>query len=158
MEIIEQTFQDSQSDRVAAGILRLAQEDAEPRQRPPIGKLLRDLRGTRTLRQVEADTGVTNAYLSNIELGLKNPGIKTLTKLSRYYRTPLEHLLHVAGREDEVPEPAQEDSVIDIQRAFDFVMGDPNISRFERPRETPSLDMQKFVVGIYEHFTGRRLI
>ena len=151
MEIIEQQFQEGQSDYVIAGIL-------EPRQRPPIGQLLRDLRGARTLRQVEADTGITNAYLSNIELGLKNPGIKTLTKLSRYYRTPLDRLLHAAGREDEVPEPAQQESIIDIQRAYDFVMGDPTISRFERLTETPSPEIQRFVIGMYEHYTGKKLI
>ena len=156
--MIEQLFQDSQSDNVVTVTLSLPKEDAESRQRPPIGQLLKDLRGARTLRQVQADTGITNAYLSNIELGLKNPGIKTLTKLSRYYRMPLDHLLHMAGREDEVPEPAQPESVIDIQRAFDFVLGDPSISRFERPTETPSLDIQKLVVGMYEHYTGRRLL
>ena len=44
------------------------------KQRPPIGQLLRTLRGTKTLRQVEADTGITNAYLSNLESGLSpNP-------------------------------------------------------------------------------------
>jgi transcriptional regulator with XRE-family HTH domain len=96
--------------------------------------------------------------LSNIELGLKNPGIKTLTKLSRYYRTPLDRLLHAAGREDEIPEPAQQESIIDIQRAYDFVMGDPTISRFERLTETPSPEIQRFVIGMYEHYTGKKLI
>ena len=163
------------------------------RQRPPIGELLKKLRGTKTLRQVEADTGITNAYLSNLELGLKKPGIKTLAKLSRYYSVPIDHLLRVAGMEEEVPQPAGNEyysvprppapcrrqtlnllrvagmeeevpqpagneSVMDIQRAFDFVITDPNIAPYEKPADALPLDMQKFVVHIYQHYTGRKLL
>ena len=46
-----------------------------PRRRPPIGELLRSLRRDRTLRETERDTGILNAYLSNIELGIKKPGL-----------------------------------------------------------------------------------
>ena len=132
--------------------------ETKARQRPPIGELLKKLRGTKTLRNVEADTGITNAYLSNIELGLKNPGLKTLTKLSRYYQVPIDHLLHVAGIEGEIPQPAERDSPMDIQRAFDFVVTDPNVAHYQKPADTPPLDMQKFVVQIYEHYTGRKLL
>ena len=159
MVIVEQTYHDTQAEHVIAGGVSLV-EGAEnnPRERPPIGELLRKLRGTKTLRQVEADTGITNAYLSNIELGLKRPGVKTLAKVGIYYRVPLDHLLQVAGLAGETPEPAQQESVLDLQRAYEFVLGAPGISRFERPKELPSLDMQKFVIGIYEHYTGRRLL
>ena len=135
-------------------------EDPETkvRQRPPIGELLKKLRGTKTLRNVESDTGITNAYLSNIELGLKNPGIKTLTKLSRYYQVPIDHLLHVAGIEGEIPQPADRDSPIDVQRAFDFVVTDPYIAHYQKPAATLPLDIQKYVVQIYEHYTGRKLL
>ena len=132
--------------------------DGKARQRPPIGELLKDLRGAKTLRQMEADTGITNAYLSNIELGLKRPGMKTLSKLSIYHRVPLEHLLRVAGLEGEAPQPGRQVSDVDIQRAYGFVVGDPNVSQCQMPDETPSLDVQRFVVQIYERFTGRRLL
>ena len=128
------------------------------KQRSPIGQLLKTLRGTKTLRQVEADTGITNAYLSNLESGLKKPGIRTLTKLSRYYSVPIDHLIHVAGLEGDVPQPAGEDSVMDIQRAFDFVITDPNVAHYHRPAGALPLDMQKFVVQIYQHYTGRKLL
>ena len=128
------------------------------KQRSPIGQLLKTLRGTKTLRQVEADTGITNAYLSNLESGLKKPGIRTLTKLSRYYSVPIDHLIHVAGLEGDVPQPAGEDSVMDIQRAFEFVVTDPNVAHFHQPADTLPLDMQKFVVQIYQHYTGRKLL
>ena len=134
------------------------QDAGTTRQRPPIGRLLKTLRGTKTLRQVEADTGITNAYLSNLESGLKKPGIRTLTKLSRYYSVPIDHLIHVAGLDGEIPQPASEDSVMDIQRAFDFVITDPNVAHFHQPADTLPLDMQKFVVQIYQHYTGRKLL
>lgn len=128
------------------------------RQRPPIGELLKSLRGARTLRNVETDTGITNAYLSNIELGIKKPGIKTLAKLSSYYQVPLEHLLHVAGIEDEMPQPVDRESPMDIQRAFQFVVTDPRVAHYPMPAEALSLDVQKYVVQIYEQYTGRKLL
>ena len=159
MVIVEQTYQDIQTEHVTAGGTSLVKgAETNPRERPPIGELLRKLRGTKTLRQVEADTGITNAYLSNIELGLKKPGVKTLAKLSIYYRVPLDHLLQVAGLAGETPEPAHQESVLDLQRAYDFVLGDPNVSQYPKPTETPSTDMQKFVVQLYQHFTGRKLL
>ena len=159
MVIIEQIFHDTQAEDVISGGESLVEgAENKSRERPPIGELLRKLRGTKTLRQVEADTGITNAYLSNIELGLKRAGVKTLAKLGLYYRVPLDHLLQVAGLTGETPEPAQQESVLDLQRAYEFVLGDPGISQFERPKELPPLDMQRFVIGIYEHYTGRRLL
>ena len=134
------------------------EKDDGARERPPIGELIRELRGTRTLRRVEADTGITNAYLSNIELGLKKPGVRTLAKLGIYYQVPLEHLLHVAGLQDQAPEPTQQESVLDLRRAYAFVLGDPNVSRYQKPADTPPLDMQKFVVEMYQHYTGRKLL
>lgn len=158
MVIIEHPFHYSQTAN-AAPVPAAQPETGEskPRQRPPIGQLLRDLRGAKTLRQVEGDTGITNAYLSNIELGLKRPGLKTLAKLGLYYQVPLEHLMRVAGLEEQAPEP-QPGSVMDIQRAYGFVLGDPNVAKYQKPAETPSVDMQKFVVEMYQHFTGRKLL
>ena len=156
---MEQMSQRGQSDNVAtANPTQAKGADNKSRQRPPIGELLRELRGTRTLRRVEADTGITNAYLSNIELGLKKPGVKTLAKLGIYYQVPLDHLLNIAGLQDEAPEPAQQESVLDLHRAYAFVLGDPNVSRYQKPADTPPLDMQKFVVEMYQHFTGRKLL
>lgn len=132
--------------------------ETKTRQRPPIGELLKTLRGTKTLRNVEADTGITNAYLSNIELGIKKPGVKTLAKLSSYYQVPLEHLLYVAGIEGEMPQPVERDSPMDIQRAFDFAVTDPRVAHYQKPAEALPLDLQKYVVQIYEQYTGRKLL
>ena len=159
MVIVEHMSQLSQPENVTPGNETQAKEpDSGSRERPPIGDLLKKMRGTRTLRQVEADTGITNAYLSNIELGRKHPGVSTLAKLAIYYQVPLEYLMFVAGLQDQAPVPAQQESVVDIQRAYDYVLSDPNVARYPKPPERPSLDMQKFVVQMYEHYTGRKLL
>ena len=159
MVTIERISETAQSnDVINMREARTGELEPKTRQRPPIGELLKTLRGTRTLRNVEADTGITNAYLSNIELGVKKPGVRTLVKLSKYYQVPLAHLLHVAGIEDEMPEPVERDSPMDIQRAFDFVVTDPRVAQYEKPTEALPLDLQKYVVQIYEQYTGRKLL
>ena len=137
---------------------RAYEPETKTRQRPPIGELLKRLRGARTLRNVEADTGITNAYLSNIELGIKKPGVRTLVKLSSYYQVPLEHLLHVAGIDGEMPQPVERDSPMDIQRAFDFAVTDPRLADCPKPPEDLPLEVQRYVVRIYEQYTSRKLL
>ena len=127
-------------------------------EKPPIGELLKNLRGTKTLRQVEADTGVSNAYLCNIELGLKRPGMKTLSKLAAYYRVPLHDLLQVMAIPFEKAATPPDGSITDVQRGYAYVIEDPVFSRYQKPAETMPIDAQRFVVQMYEHYTGKRLI
>ena len=159
MVTIERISETAQSNDVI-NLKEARSDELEPktRQRPPIGELLKSLRGARTLRNVEADTGITNAYLSNIELGIKKPGVRTLAKLGKYYQVPLAHLLQVAGIEDEMPEHVERDSPMDIQRAFDFAVTDPRVAHYQKPAEALPLDLQKYVVQIYEQYTGRKLL
>ena len=128
------------------------------RERPPIGELLRSLRGERTLRQVETDTGVSNAYLCNLEGGMKRPGVKTLDKLAGYYGVPLQQLLQTAGLDNSASVAVAQDSALDVQRSYDFVMADPDFGRLRKPQGTPSVDYQRFVVEMYQHYTGKKLL
>ena len=77
---------------------------------------------------------------------------------SRYYHIPLEHLLPVAGIQDEIPRTADRISPLDIQRAFNFVLTDPHVVHYQQPAETLSLDLQEYLVQIYEHYAGRKLL
>ena len=129
-----------------------------PRQRPPIGELLRSLRGDRTLREMERDTGIPNAYLSNIELGIKKPGLKTLTKLSAYHEVPLNDLLRVAELPYQEEQEGKDISAIDIKRSFNFLASDPDLYRFPVPAEPLSLDTQRYIVQLYQHYTGKQLL
>ena len=129
-----------------------------PRSRPPIGELLKTLRGERTLREVERDTGIPNSYLSNLELGLKNPGLKTLTKLSEFYEVPLNEFLSVAGMPYELTIEKPEPRRLDIMRAYKFVVADPDLYQYQSPYEAPAFEAQKYIVQLYEHFTGKKLL
>ena len=126
--------------------------------KPVITTLLRRLRGSRTLREIEADTGISNAYLSNIESGVKRPGTKILAKLSTYYRVPLNDLLEAAGRPLDDNATALAGSVADLQRSYEFVIADPNLTQYRKPAGTPPEDVQKFLVQMYEHYTGKKLL
>jgi transcriptional regulator with XRE-family HTH domain len=45
-------------------------------------------------RQVEAETGVSNAYISQLETGkIGDPGIGTIVKLADYYGATLEFIV-----------------------------------------------------------------
>ena len=140
------------------GIYPSQQEDGPARQRPPIGKLLRDLRGSRTLREVERGAGIPNSYLSNVEGGGKRPGLKTLSKLANYYGVPLEELLEVAGLPHARTMEASPVSALDVHRSFDFILADPALRQYEKPMERLSIETQKFIVELYQHFTGKRLL
>ena len=130
-----------------------------------IRALLKQLRGDRTLRQVETDTGIPNSYLSNLEMGRKNPGIKTLSKLATYYQVSLNGLLECAGLPFDERATARPKAITnvkeyidEIHRSYEFVLTDPHLAFYEKPAETPSVDTQTFVVKLYEHYTGKKLL
>lgn len=132
--------------------------EGEP-ERPPVGRLLRVLRGDRTLRQVEADTGVSNSYLSNLESGLKRPGARTLAKLAGYYQTPLVDLLQAAGIQTAEPQTAiSPEELADLQRSFAFVLADPLFDRIPKPTGSAPAEYQQFIVQMYQVYTGKRLL
>ena len=135
-----------------------AASTAEEQETSPVGRLLKNLRGRKTLRQVEADTGIANTYLCKLELGLKRPGTKTLSKLSAYYGVPLSDLLQSAGLTDDAIPVRDPGSIIDVQRGYGFVIADPTLSGYGAPSEEPPLDVQRFVIQMYQHYTGKKLL
>ena len=122
-----------------------------------IGPLLRELRGEQSLRQIEEETGIAYSYLSVIERGNKRPGPKVLSRLAAYHDVPLDELLGLAG----YPQQPSEDrmpTIADIQRSFRFVVDDPELEEFQKPSEAAPIDLKRFVVQLYEHYTGKRLL
>lgn len=78
-------------------------------------KILKELRERSglTLRQVEEATGISNAYLSQLENGkIKHPSAQSLYTLSKLYSTNIEDLLIAAGmikdEERVIPVPLKE--------------------------------------------------
>ena len=142
---------DRESDRGTTAV-------SAERQRPPIGELLRNLRGDRTIREVEKESKIPNSYLSNVESGAKRPGLKTLSKLADYYGVPLSELLQVAGLPSGNNGETGATSALDIHRSFDFILADPALSPYRKPQDRLSTDTQRFIVELYEHYTGKRLL
>ncbi len=65
-----------------------------------IGSALKEARGliSMTLRQVEVATGISNAYLSQLENDkIKKPSANVLYKLSSIYKIDLNSLLRASG-------------------------------------------------------------
>ena len=65
-----------------------------------LGKTLKDAREVRslTLRQVEEASGISNAYLSQLENDkIKKPSANVLYKLASLYQVELDSLLYAAG-------------------------------------------------------------
>ena len=131
-------------------------DDSEQRH-SAIGSALRLLRGNRSLRQVHTDTGITYSYLSNIECGSKRPGGKVLSRLADYHNVPLGELLELAGFNKGV-DADHDFSNADIRRSYQFVLDDPSLIGCPKPTEDVAIETQRFVVQLYEHFTGKRLL
>lgn len=78
----------------------------------PLGKYLKRLREARalSLREVEGETGVSNAFLSQVESGkARRPSPAVLYKLAGFYDVPYEKLMELAG----YPVPGGETPTLD---------------------------------------------
>ena len=70
------------------------------KQKPALGTYLQELRQIvgKSLRRVEDETGISNAYLSQLERGVaENPSPHLLQKLADYYGIPYNALMAQAG-------------------------------------------------------------
>lgn len=80
----------------------------------PYLKALRDNQGL-SLREVQSKTGISNAFLSQLESGkIKNPNPVMLYKLATLYRVPYESLMERAG----YPVPAPDTPAKDADKIF----------------------------------------
>jgi len=122
-----------------------------------IGAYLRELRGTRSLREVYRRTGISDPYLSNIEKGHRRPGPRVLQKLAAFYGVSLQDLLKRAGHLD-AGDDAGADAEANVDRAFEFVLADPKFRFGTRPDGPMSLAAKRFIVEMYETLTGKRLL
>ena len=121
-----------------------------------IGALLRRLRGRVSLREVNRRTGVSISYLSQIERGEKQPGANVVRKLADLYRVDADQLLRRAGHGPQ-PDPYG-DEAMDVERAYQFVLSDPAFRVGTRPDGPMTINAKRFIVEMYEKFTGKRLL
>ncbi len=121
-----------------------------------LSAMLRRLRGTLSLREVTARVGASSSYLSQIERGARRPGANLLRKLAAAYKVDPEELLRQAGRLGQ-PDPASEEA-LNVERAFQYVIADPAFRVGTRPDGPLTVNAKRFIVEMYERFTGRRLL
>jgi transcriptional regulator with XRE-family HTH domain len=55
-------------------------------------ELLIKLRGSKSQEKLAKELGISQQFLSAIELGKRNPNVKLMKKLEEYFRVPMEEL------------------------------------------------------------------
>ena len=124
------------------------------------GSYMRRLRKERglTLKQVETHAKVSNAYISQIERGLRNPPQPDILKrLAKTYDVPHRELLIAAGHLEE--DSAETAKRRQIEEAFKHVITDPEFKQGTRLKGTHvSLETKRFIVEMYEKLTNRSLL
>ena len=126
-----------------------------------IGQMLKRLRGDTSLRGVQRLSGISNAYLSQIEKGERDPGPKLLKRLAALYGVGVQELLRKAGYLDRGGEEGEEpevDETAEVERAYQYVLADPVFRVGTRPRGPLSIDSKRFIVELYERYSGKRLV
>ncbi len=123
-----------------------------------LGPLLRRLRGATSLRAVHRLTGISYAYLSQIEQGHRRPGPRLLQRLAALYGVSAHDLLKRAGHLAGDGEPPLVDETQEVERAYQYVLADPQFRLGTRPRGPLSAESKRFIVEMYQHFTGKRLL
>ena len=124
----------------------------------PIGTVLRQMRGKKSLRHVERDTGIANSHLCNVERGSQRPGLKFLCRMAEYYETSVADIIRQAEllRDGQVDPPSV--MAADVERSYRIVKEDPRLQPWAEPEPVLSIDAKRQVVRIYEILTGRMLL
>ncbi len=120
-------------------------------------KSLRD-RQRMSLRDVERESGVSNAYIAQLEKGDRPaPSPDILKKLARAYNVTVRELLLRAGYLDEPEVSATEEQR--IEAAFQYVLADPDYKLGTRLRgEDFDTRGKRGVVITYETLTGKKIL
>lgn len=109
-----------------------------------------------SLKKVEKLAGVSNAYLSQLERGRRNPPHPDiLKKLAKVYEVPLNALLDAAGYLEQEAKTTHEQ----IEHAFQLVISDPKYRHGTRLK-APALswEAKRFIIEMYEKMAGRKLL
>ena len=123
-----------------------------------IGQLLRELRGGMSLREVHRLTNISDPYLSQLEKGQRRPGPRILKRLAALYAVDVHDLLKRAGHLDHEGGEPEVDQTLEVERAYQYVLSDPRFRMGTRPGGPLSEEAKRFIVEMYEGFTGKRLL
>lgn len=122
------------------------------KQKFPFGQFLKSLREQKgvSLVDVEKATGISNAYLSQLETGSRRrlPPPERLRLIADYYNVSAQELLKAAGylEEKDVEETYEQK----IDKLFTHIINDPDLKSGVRidPKGV-SLDIKRFIVEIH---------
>jgi len=123
-----------------------------------LSNYLKKLRREMSIRQVAEKTGISNAYLSQLESGKRNkPHPKVLKKLARFYGMPVIEFLKKAGYLDEVisEEETYEEK---IDRLFQYITNKPDYKFGHRIKGAVTTEVKKFVIEMYQKASGEKLL
>lgn len=86
-----------------------------------------------SLRELAALSDLSDAYISQIERGLHQPSIKSLTQVSRALGVSPETLLRQAGMLDDEPPAAEaEERTTETGSAEEAILADPSLTEAQR--------------------------
>jgi transcriptional regulator with XRE-family HTH domain len=123
-----------------------------------LAKYLKELRGDISIRQLAEQTGISNAYLSQLESGKRdNPHPNVLKELANYYGIPVIEFLKIAGYLDE-SNKTEETYEEKIDRLFKYVTNNPKYKYGHRIKGEVTPEIKKFVVEMYEKATKEKLL
>ncbi|MBN1188583.1 MAG: helix-turn-helix domain-containing protein [Dehalococcoidales bacterium] len=124
------------------------------------GNFLRSLREKQrmSLREAERVSGVSNAYIAQMEKGDRPaPSPDILKKLAKAYNITVRELLLRAGYLDEPEVTATEEER--IEAAFQYVLADPDYKLGTRIRgEELNMKGKRGIVITYEILTGKKIL
>lgn len=123
-----------------------------------LGPMLRRLRGGMSLREIQRLTGISNSYLSQIEKGERRPGPRVLRRLAALYGVGVQPLLQKAGFLEAEGEEPDFNEATEVERAYQYVLSDPVFRVGTRPRGPLSMESKRFIVELYERYSGKRLL
>jgi transcriptional regulator with XRE-family HTH domain len=127
-------------------------------ERAEFGEYLQRLREAsgKSVREASQETKISAAYLFHIEAGKRNPpNPDFLRRLARSYGVaPIDVFRRAKVL---LPEDELDMEAVQLRRAYDFAISDP---QFLHPglSGTPSPELMRVVVEVYEKVTGRHLL
>lgn len=124
----------------------------------PFGTYLKQLREQKgvSLKDVEKETGISNAHLSQLETGARRrlPPPERLKVLADYYSVSAQELLHKAGYfgEEDIKETGEQK----IDKALTHALSDPLFKTGMRVNtKNLSIDAKRFITELYEETAKR---
>jgi len=123
------------------------------------GHFLKSLREKQrmSLREAERESGVSNAYIAQIERAIDHRQSRKYKELAKAYNVTVRELFLRAGYLDEPEVTATEEEA--CRSRFQYVLADPDYKLGTRIRgEGLNMEAKRGIIIVYETLTGKKLI